>query len=285
MKNRGPAYQYYPDKYQAGTKHLSYLANTIYRDILDWMWLHSKSGHTIPNDVTFIASVTGRPLEDVKTAMQEIMRPGFELLKKTHPKTNAKLSNWGLKKETQKQCSRATQAKAAAKVRWNKGLTAKKNNADALQTHMRTVCPPTPTPTPTPIEEEGNAPPSQKKWNWDIPVKQYRTHAGLNSGKWQWDAEKLQDWQQKMNYTFPHALAIFEAASMKPEYAGRAFTVADILKKLHKPTTTNAPSKPKTPEEMEEAAQRIQEHNRQRAAEAEQRRKLLGAGRDKTDAS
>ena len=281
--NRAPGFMFYPEKWAAATNRLSPLGYTVYHRIICWMWNTSKNHYSCPNDADFISSVILMPLKDVKKALAEIQKKGTELFKKR----SGNLVSFGLKKEALKQKKNREQARDAAKSRWSKEIKKKEMNADASPPQ----CPPAsvsqcipipiPIPIPTPLEEGEEPPPSSSKWNWDIPTKQYRTHAGLNSGKWQWDAEKLQDWQQKMGYSFAHAFDVFEAHAMKPEYAGRAFTVADILKKLVKPVTTNAPSKPKTPDELEADAQRLIEHSRRQEEEAEARRKQRdGQGAD-----
>ena len=97
--DRGPAYQYYPDKYQAGTAHLSDSADRAYRRVLDWMWLHSKNGYSMVDDLEAWKDATGFNGKKLKRVRAEILKPHWKLLQK-RGKT---LTSLGLRKEAKKQ--------------------------------------------------------------------------------------------------------------------------------------------------------------------------------------
>ncbi len=132
--NRGPAFQFYPDKWIAGTYHLSARAYQAYHKALCWMWLHSDAGFRITNDNRSICSATGLTKRAYTTVwLAEVMVPDNPLFA---IEGNYLVSN-GLRKEAEKQGRRREQAKAAADARWEQCG----EHADAL----RTQCTPTPT--------------------------------------------------------------------------------------------------------------------------------------------
>jgi len=95
--NRSPAFQFYPDKWLAHTRHLSDMACRVYHDLLCWIWQHSPDQHTIRKDGVYVA--IARPREEVDRAMSEVQQPAFRLLKER----GEKYISDGLRKEVKKQ--------------------------------------------------------------------------------------------------------------------------------------------------------------------------------------
>lgn len=95
--NRAPAFQFYPDKWLAHTRHLSDMACRVYHDLLCWIWQHSPDQHTIHKDGVYVA--IARPKDEVDRAMAEVQQPAFPLLKLR----GEKYVSEGLRKEIEKQ--------------------------------------------------------------------------------------------------------------------------------------------------------------------------------------
>ena len=150
MSSRSPAFQFYPDKWDTHTRHLSDVSYRIFHKIMCWMWLHSPDYFSISVDERKISKLIVESPARVKRAMKEIMDADMPLFK---IEDNHYILN-GLRKEADKQGHRRNTAAAAAKARWEQS----ERNANAMRTHSESIppampkpCPPSPTPSPTPI--------------------------------------------------------------------------------------------------------------------------------------
>lgn len=116
MSNKAPAFQFYPEKWLAGTMHLGAVAYRAYHRCLCWMWANSPDGCSIPNDELAIRQATGLSHRSYASAwLGEVMNKHNRLLKKR----GKRLISNGLRKEATKQKQRRQQAKAAADARWS----------------------------------------------------------------------------------------------------------------------------------------------------------------------
>tara|TARA_Y100000310_G_scaffold68264_1_gene63593 strand:+ start:2814 stop:3716 length:903 start_codon:yes stop_codon:yes gene_type:complete len=144
--NRAPAFQFYPDKYLAGTEHLSDAAERAYMRIMCWMWLHSETQYSMPNNDEFWNLVTKKNGKKLQKVRQEIMRDGFQLFK---VEGDFIVSN-GLRKEALKQQDHREKRRSAANARWKQKES--KCNASASDLHMQDddplQCSPSVSPSP-----------------------------------------------------------------------------------------------------------------------------------------
>ena len=153
---KAPAFQFYPDKWLAGTKHLSDRAGRAYIDLLCWMWLHGKGHCRMPNTDHGWSVATGLAGEALEAVRAEIMHAEFPLLKVRR----ANCVSDGLRKEAKKQRDRQEQMKNAAKARWGKGKRGNRPQCDSNAYASTTQCSSSPSSSPTPsnnkhTEEEG----------------------------------------------------------------------------------------------------------------------------------
>ena len=79
--NKAPAFQFYPDKWEAHTKHLSDYAYRVYHRLMCWMWLHDTKKCSCPLDHAAIAVLLAEPIDRLESAMEEIQNPHMPLLK------------------------------------------------------------------------------------------------------------------------------------------------------------------------------------------------------------
>jgi len=154
-KGRSPAFQYYPDKYDTHTRHLSDYSYRVYHRIINWMWLHSPDYCSCPDDNAAIAILLAEPVTKISEAIKEIQNEHMPLFRTA----KGKYVSGGLKKEALKQKANSDRARANAEKRWTKtpDAVACKTDATALQLHSHSIdaassvqCSPTPSPIPTP---------------------------------------------------------------------------------------------------------------------------------------
>lgn len=152
--NKAPSIQWYPDKWLADTRRLSWKAKGIYIDLLNVIWMQFQETCSIPDDADLISAELGCSKEDWLNARSEIMLMHRPLLEEK----NQKLTSFGLKKEREKQkkfrqqCSRAGKASSTKRLHnqpvFNVGSTSVQPEGQPnTQPEVNT---PTPTPTPTP---------------------------------------------------------------------------------------------------------------------------------------
>lgn len=124
-RHRFAAVDFYFDKWESHTAHLSDSAYRIYHRILGWMWLHSEDGYSIPKAPETIALLLGERPARVKKALAEIQNSHMKLLRelRSHYVSN------GLKKEGSKQRARHDQQSEAGRA------SAKARRAKRLQMH------------------------------------------------------------------------------------------------------------------------------------------------------
>ncbi len=152
--NRGPAFQYYPDKYRSGTSHLSDSADRAYRRVMDWMWLNSPKGYTMPDTTDAWETATGFKGGKLDKCRKEIMKPHWKLLRKRH----GTLTSNGLRKEYEKQkewrekSSEGGKKSARARARKRLGLDGKGKGGSTTvpTTDQPTGNTPSPSPSPSP---------------------------------------------------------------------------------------------------------------------------------------
>lgn len=113
--NKPPAFQFYPDKWLAGTRHLRPRAYRAYMDLLCWMWLHDPDMCGIKNDQVAIQLATGLSGKGYKSVfLDQIMNPVMPLLRTE----GNRLISKGLRKEATKYRARRARGEAAADARW-----------------------------------------------------------------------------------------------------------------------------------------------------------------------
>jgi len=144
--NKSPSFQFYPDKWIAGTIHLDAESYRAYHRILCWMWLHAPDQCSMPDTDDVWRMATGLDYDTLEECRIKIMHPGMALLENS----NGKIVSHGLKKEAKKQKEYRVKQSINAKTRWHKQVTAKPPH---IQPHIGSLCSPTPTPTPTPKEK------------------------------------------------------------------------------------------------------------------------------------
>ena len=117
---KAPAFQFYPDKFLAGTAHLSPRAVGHYMRGLCWMWLHTSSQCSIPNEVHAINLAFGLTRRSYETVWRrELMPAQAPLLKE---EGDVLVSN-GLRKEVEKQRSFRERASTGGIGKWHDGDT------------------------------------------------------------------------------------------------------------------------------------------------------------------
>jgi hypothetical protein len=160
--NKSPAFQFYPDKWQTHTAHLSDSAYRLYHEMLCWMWQHSKDQCSIPSNPETISILMRRVSDGIPSALQEIMNPAMPLLKIV----GENYISDGLRKEVKKQTDRRRACSDSAKSRWDKELRLKNESCERNANAMPNVCSPSPSPSPSPtpyIKEGIHAPFSVEK--------------------------------------------------------------------------------------------------------------------------
>jgi hypothetical protein len=161
VKGRSPAFQYYPDKYDTHTRHLSDYAYRVYHRMINWMWLHSPDYCSVTMDELGIAVVLAEQPDKIRAALVEIQNEHMPLLKMD----GGRYVSSGLEKEAAKQAASRKRGKDAADKRWSKvnatasnnDASASENDASAMPTQCSGIvsasvkqCTPSPTPTPIP---------------------------------------------------------------------------------------------------------------------------------------
>ncbi len=142
-KSKSPAFQFYPDKFLAGTEHLSHIACRSYMRILCYLWLHTKSQFRTTFETKLLRRITKLSQKSFDRVWAEIQQPGLCLFA-TRGKN---ITSNGLRKEAEKQKERSEAAKVGANARWDE---CKRNtNASDLQCSLTT----TPSPSPSPKEK------------------------------------------------------------------------------------------------------------------------------------
>lgn len=129
MPDKAPAFQFYPDKWLAGTGHLSPEAYMAYHRLLCWLWLHGKNHCSMKDTTEMWKIATGMNGNSLTSAKKEIMSPDFSLLRKRGVNVFSK----GLQKESEKQRKRSQQSKDAIKARWDRELGRYGRNTGVLR--------------------------------------------------------------------------------------------------------------------------------------------------------
>ena len=139
--NKSPAFQFYPDKFLAGTIHLSANAFRAYTRVLCWMWLNGRQQCDILEDKRLVCGAAGISLKSYdKVWLQEIMSEHNPLLQRE----GKYLVSNGLRKEVIKQNERRKKATESANARWAHS----ERNANASNEHTPKQCSLTPSPSP-----------------------------------------------------------------------------------------------------------------------------------------
>ena len=160
-KKRGPAFQFYPDKWLAATRRLSSSAYRLYHSMLCWMWLESDSGCSMSTDPQFIAVALCLPLDEAIEGLKEIQLQGMELFHvNKRNKTTTTYVSFGLQKEYKKQTEwrqkSARGGRAGAKSKLAKKLQAKGGSTTLPTKALPKAYTPSPSPSPslTTLKEE-----------------------------------------------------------------------------------------------------------------------------------
>lgn len=135
--NRAPAFQFYPEKWLAGTSHLSDSAYVAYHRLLCWIWVHTKTQYSVVNNAVILQRATQCKGAKFRKVWAEIMQPHHSLLT---IKGKAYVSK-GLRKEAIKQKERRAQCQRSANARWEKC----ERNANASSTQCSVFVPVPPT--------------------------------------------------------------------------------------------------------------------------------------------
>ncbi len=179
--NRSVAFQFYPDKWDSHTAHLSDYAYRVYHRIINWMWQHSDDYCSIKADDAAIAILLAQPCERITNAMQEIQNEHMPLLKVK----GDKLISGGLKKEADKQKNRRAKAKQSAKARWDKDLQKKQTQCERIETASPKQCSPSPSPIPssTTVKKEPLTPYDDMFSSWLLQVTSLPQPRGLDDNR------------------------------------------------------------------------------------------------------
>ena len=143
--NKPPAFQFYPDKWDSHTRHLSDGAYRTYHQIICWIWLHAPDLGSIPEAPEAIAVALAKPVETVTAHLDEILNPHMPLLRQE----NNRLYSGGLRKEYAKITKRRKSAKASADARWGNTEEVEKV-CERIDNDDKTQCSPSPSPSPIP---------------------------------------------------------------------------------------------------------------------------------------
>ncbi len=117
MPERSPAFQWYPEKWEAPTSRLSDSSYRVYHRILNWMWMNSPNQCSIADDPEAIAVALAIDKEKAAAALAEIQNKHSPLLKHEE----GRLVSNGLRKEVKKQAQWSRKSRegglASAKAR------------------------------------------------------------------------------------------------------------------------------------------------------------------------
>ena len=114
--NKAVAFMFYPDKFQAGTRHLSDKGRRAYMDVMCWMWLHSQNQYSMSDTEDAWIGATGLRGVTLAKIRKQIQAPHHKMFKEQR----GKLVCNGLKKERKKQIERRKKAQLAANAKWGK---------------------------------------------------------------------------------------------------------------------------------------------------------------------
>lgn len=173
--NKAPAFQFYPDKWQSHTRHLSDSAYRVFHEILCWMWQHADDQCSIPSHPEAISTLLAMPCERIAIALQELTNSHAPLLK-TRGK---KFISDGLRKEAEKLADRRAKMSNNSKQRWKRDVTTMQLHSIGNANGSFLQCSPSPTPSPTPfpikereisvgISEDSSPSPSASRQSSDL---------------------------------------------------------------------------------------------------------------------
>lgn len=132
MKTRSPGMMFYPEKFLAGTRHLSEKDRSIYMDMMCRIWILSPSQVDFPDTTPMWMTLTGiDDAERVERIRKRFMAPGLELFAKKVKKKANFLVQKGMRKEKVKQVRNSKQNSANARKGWE---TRRSGDAAAKQT-------------------------------------------------------------------------------------------------------------------------------------------------------
>lgn len=254
--NRGPAFQFYPDKWTSATFRLSLEAYCVYHKILCWMWEHSDNGYSISADCKCIARAIGVDITTTEMAMSEIM--GDKLLKVNNRNQNrSRYESFGLKKETRKQHEwRKKSAKGGRtppKPKPNKELQGKGGSRVVQPTPQPfdNTLTPTPTVSPTPtVLEEGEPPkppyePDNELGKYDAVAGEFNTQTGNRGGKKEWVTQEFYNMCNSDLHTINTVAELSAAIQELPP--GRTLAVKDFCFRFKVVQEPPAPKKKEIP--------------------------------------
>ncbi len=183
--NRAPSFQFYPDKWIAGTMHLDAESYRAYHRVLCWMWLHAQDQCSMPDTDGAWQIATCLKNRASERCREIIMQKDMELLEKR----GDRLVSRGLQKEARKQKEYRGKQSDNAKTRWHKQVTPMPPHCDGNTTGMpaRGVCSPSPSPspspTPTPTSEDKNKNSSPGVMAFDVFWKSYPKKIGKGAAR------------------------------------------------------------------------------------------------------
>lgn len=148
MPNKSPAFQFYPDKWLAGTDHLSEKAYKAYHKMCCRIWLHTPTQFSFDDKISVWKFLTGISDDDlIQKIKNEIMNPVSPLFKFFKKKPTKLFSN-ALKKEKKKQLKRRRQTQSAAKAMHAKRKQKMQTQCERSANASPPQCPPSPSPSP-----------------------------------------------------------------------------------------------------------------------------------------
>ena len=185
--NKAPSLQWYPDKWLADTRRLSWKAKGLYFDLLNVIWMQFQQSCSIPDDEQFISKELGCSIDEWREARAEIMiehRPLMEL------KSNRLFSNGLLKEYAKQQLRREHLAENGRKGGRpkSKRLFSEKPNESRTKAE-KSLPSPSSSPTPSPSSKEKSSPSGQSESDFWDKIKALYTWVNVDQ-----ERAKMQAW-------------------------------------------------------------------------------------------
>lgn len=121
MKNKSPSFAFFPEKFIAGTRHLSETNRAIYMDMMCNIWTLTPSQVDFPDTTAMWMILTGlSDVERVIKVREDLMIPGLEMFMRKRIKNEIFLVQKGMRKEKRKQRRHSLQNSENARSGWEK---------------------------------------------------------------------------------------------------------------------------------------------------------------------
>jgi len=144
-KGKSFHFSFFPEKYIAGTRHLSRVQRGIYWDMCCNIWMLTPTQYSFPDTIPMWMTLTGIDDEvKVKSIRQIFLKEGLSLFRKMRRKNVNQLLQNGLKKERSKQRKKSRQNALNARTGLNQGVKAKRSlsqtHTDASDSASLSLC-------------------------------------------------------------------------------------------------------------------------------------------------